>query len=147
MITREGGCFCGAVRYRVEGEPVDAGYCHCRMCQRSVGAPVVAWGTWRRKRFVWLSPEPATLRSSARAARRFCSACGTQLLFWGEDAPQVVDVNLATLDDPAAIRPGHHIWIMSRIPWFDTADSLPRYHDVGADERGLRLGDDPPAQD
>jgi hypothetical protein len=142
--TREGGCFCGAVRYRVEGEPVDAGYCHCRMCQRSAGAPVVAWGTWRRERFRWLTHEPAILRSSKEAQRRFCAACGTQLLFWGEDEPEVVDVNLATLDDPAGVRPDHHIWIMSRIPWFDIADDLPRYRDAGADERARRH-DEPPA--
>lgn len=136
MNVAEGGCFCGAVRYAVEGEPAGAGYCHCRMCQRSVGAPVVAWGTWPCQRFRWLTPEPATLRSSPEAERRFCAACGTQLLFWGRDEPDVVDVNLATLDDPAAFRPGHHIWVESRIPWFDTADALPRHARSSRDGQG-----------
>ena len=45
MVT-DGGCLCGAVRYRLEGPPLHADYyCHCRMCQRAAGAPVVAWGT------------------------------------------------------------------------------------------------------
>ena len=38
-----GGCLCGAIRYRITGAPVEALYCHCRMCRRAHGAPVVAW--------------------------------------------------------------------------------------------------------
>lgn len=139
----DGGCFCGAVRYRVEGAPLDAAYCHCRMCQRTTGAPVVAWGSWPRERFSWRGSEPRVLRSSEQAVRRFCAECGTQVLFWTAGAPALVDVNLATLDDPARIRPEYHIWTASRIPWFETADTLPRHADAGADgqlmrERGRR---------
>ncbi|HEX6636422.1 MAG TPA: hypothetical protein VF033_02095 [Steroidobacteraceae bacterium] len=40
----EGGCACGAVRYRLASAPFDAGYCHCEVCRRSSGAPVSpAW--------------------------------------------------------------------------------------------------------
>jgi hypothetical protein len=35
-----GGCLCGAVRFQVTTEPLDAYYCHCRMCQRTGGAPL-----------------------------------------------------------------------------------------------------------
>ncbi|MGD9509835.1 MAG: GFA family protein [Geminicoccaceae bacterium] len=137
---REGGCFCGAARYRVAGPPIDAGYCHCRMCQRSVGAPVVAWGTWPSGSFQWLTEEPATLASSAEGRRQFCARCGTQLLFRATDEPERVDINLATLDDPAGIVPEYHVWTASRIPWFETADALPRYPDAGRDRPGLREG-------
>ncbi len=134
----DGGCFCGVVRYRVEGAPLDAAYCHCRMCQQTTGAPVVAWGSWPRERFSWRGSEPKVLRSSEQAVRRFCGECGTQVLFWTADAPALVDVNLATLDDPARIRPEYHIWTASRIPWFETADTLPRHADAGADARLMR---------
>lgn len=136
---RSGGCFCGAVRYRIEGEPVDAGMCHCRVCQRSTGAPVVAWGSWDATRFVWLSGEPQTLQSSPEGQRRFCGACGTHLLFWTADEPELVDVNLVTLDEPAAVAPSYHIWTASRISWFDTADALPRFPDAGIDSREHRV--------
>ena len=39
----EGGCLCGALRYRLDAAPLDIGYCHCSMCRRSTGAPVLAW--------------------------------------------------------------------------------------------------------
>lgn len=138
MTMRAGGCFCGAVRYQVEGDPLDAAYCHCRTCQRTTGAPVVAWATWPRERFSWLGAEPKTLHSSTTGQRSFCGDCGTQLLFWTADAPALFDVNLATLNDPAAVRPDYHIWTASRIPWFETADELPRYPDAGPDGRLMR---------
>jgi hypothetical protein len=141
MVTlRSGGCFCGAVRYQVEGEPVDAGYCHCRTCQRTTGAPAVAWGSWDAARFAWLRGEPRTLPSSSAGQRRFCGACGTHLLFWTTDEPELVDVNLVTLDEPAAVAPAYHIWTAGRIVWFDTADALPRFPDAGIDSREHRAG-------
>ena len=123
----EGGCFCGAVRYRLEGPPLVADYCHCRMCQRAAGAPVVAWGTWPADRFVWLRGEPATFASSARGERSFCRTCGTSLTFVDPGDVGQVDVALATLDEPAAFPPTRHIWTASRMPWLEVADSLPRH--------------------
>ena len=124
-LPLEGGCLCGAVRYRISSEPRSADYCHCRMCRRAAGAPVVARLTVAHAAFAWIKGKPAVYRSSAEAERLFCPACGTQLAL--RDEPDHLDVTLASLDDPAAVRPSCHIWTASRIAWFDTADDLPRY--------------------
>jgi hypothetical protein len=126
-LPLEGGCLCGAVRYRIGAEPDDAGYCHCRMCQRASAAPVVPWLTVAREALVWTKGDPAVYRSSAKAERLFCRKCGTPLVFREIAEPGSLDVTLASLDDPAAVRPDHHGWTSSRIPWFETADDLPRY--------------------
>jgi hypothetical protein len=126
-LPLEGGCLCGAVRYRLSAEPTHAGYCHCRMCQRSAGAPVVAWLSMAREGFAWTGGTPAVYRSSQKAERLFCPACGTQLVFREPAEPHFLDVTLASLDDPGAVRPGRHIWTSSRIAWFDTRDDLPRH--------------------
>jgi hypothetical protein len=130
----EGGCLCGAVRYAVEGPPLDAGYCHCRLCQRSTGAPVVAWATWPEARFAWTKGTPNLFASSPQGQRWHCGTCGTQLLFARMNGPDHRDVTLASLDDPAQLAPEYHIWTTSRIAWFDIADSLPRHPDGGPDE-------------
>jgi hypothetical protein len=132
-LPLEGGCLCGAVRYRISAEPHHADYCHCRMCQRASGAPVVAWLTVASEAFEWAKGEPAVYRSSPKAERLFCPNCGTQLVFRAVAEPDHLDVTLASLDDPEAVRPTHHIWTASRIGWFDTADDLPRYPESGPD--------------
>jgi hypothetical protein len=130
-LPLEGGCLCGGVRYRISAEPHHAGYCHCRMCQRSAGAPVVAWLTMASDAFAWLKGEPVAYRSSQKAERLFCAACGTQLVFREFAEPDQLDVTLASLDDPESVRPSHHIWTASRIGWFEIADDLPRYPERG----------------
>jgi len=129
----EGGCLCGRLRYAVTLSAIDAGYCHCRLCQRSAGAPVLAWATFPVDRLRFLAGRPSVYRSSPHGERSFCGACGTQIFFRSESAPPRIDINLATLDDPGLIAPEYHIWTASRIPWFETADSLPRHPDNGPD--------------
>ncbi len=122
----EGGCLCGAVRYAADRlEP--AGYCHCRMCQKASGAPVVAWTHAPPGAFRWTRGTPRRYRSSAISTRYFCGDCGSQLASLLTKAPEEVDLNLATLDHPEAIAPAYHIYTASRVPWLEIADDLPRH--------------------
>lgn len=128
----EGGCHCGAVRYRIGLCEGDSAYCHCRMCQRTAGAPVLAWMSVPSAAFAFVRGAPKIYRSGHASQREFCGACGTQLLYRG-DHGRSVDINTATMDDPTLAPPQYHIWCMSRIGWFDTADALPRFDDQGPD--------------
>jgi len=123
----DGGCLCGALRFRVTAAPLDSGYCHCRMCQRNSGAPVVAWVTFPATSFAWIKGMPGSFASSAHAQRQYCSHCGSYLVFLNAQAPAEISVNTASLDDPGAFPPRKHIYSTSRIPWFRTDDSLPRH--------------------
>lgn len=125
---------CEEVRYRVSGHPVDAGYCHCRICQRSSGAPVLAWLTVAAERFSYVRGRPSVFRSSPRGQREFCARCGTQIAFRRSESAPMVDVTLASLDDPSAVAPEYHIWRGSRIAWFETTDRLRRHDDAGPDK-------------
>jgi hypothetical protein len=128
----EGGCLCGALRYRVLPGEADSAYCHCRMCRRAGGSPALAWFSVPHARFAYIKGTPRRYRSSAAAIREFCEACGSPILFRPDDHPKV-DIATATLDDPALVPPAYHIWRMSRLPWFETTDALPRYDDRGPD--------------
>lgn len=128
----EGGCHCGAVRYRVTPCEGDSAYCHCRICQRTAGAPVLAWISIPLAAFAYVNKPPRVYRSGPASQREFCGDCGTQLLFRA-DQGRTVDVNTATLDDPEIAPPHYHIWRASKIGWFETADPLPRFDDQGPD--------------
>jgi hypothetical protein len=132
-LILDGGCLCGAVRYRATAVPTKSSYCHCRMCQRSAGSPVLAWAGVPASTFAYVAGEPRIYRSSARAQREFCPTCGTQLVI-RDDGAIDIDITIASLDEPARLPPRYHIWRMSRIEWFETADSLPR-HNADREER------------
>jgi hypothetical protein len=97
------------------------------MCRRAGAAPVVARLTVAGAALSWIRGTPAVYRSSAEAERLFCPKCGTQLAL--RDEPDHLDVTLASLDSPEAVRPRYHIWTSSRVGWFEIADDLPRFPD------------------
>ena len=133
-MTLDGGCLCGRLRYHVDGPLLQSDWCHCRLCQRSAGAPAVAWLTVPRSAFRFTQGEPRTFASTAKGRRQFCADCGTQLVFFDGDAER--DVTLASLDDPTAVAPQDHIWTMSQLPFVKLADGLPRHRQARRDSEG-----------
>jgi hypothetical protein len=131
-----GGCLCGALRYASQSEPIESGYCHCRTCQRSSGAPVLVWATFPIEHFQYTSGKPTIYRSSDIGSREFCSSCGTQIAFRELPDPKTVDVMVGSLDQPERITPTCHIWCRSRISWFETADDLIKYEEDAPPENG-----------
>ena len=121
----EGGCLCGAIRYRIRVAPTDVVHCHCSMCRRASGAPAVTWATVASADFAIVKGAPKRYVSSARASRQFCAECGAQLTFQYNDRPDEIDVTVATLDDPAAVPPRQHVWAEDRIAWLTLDPELP----------------------
>ena len=126
-----GGCLCGAVRYEFEGEPGIAGWCHCKMCQRSSGAPAQTYVLLPLSGFRYVADEPALYRSSENGERRFCATCGGQIEFRDRRDPDAVSLNSGTLDDPALTPPDRHIWTSSEVSWFGDAPRLRRFAEDG----------------
>jgi hypothetical protein len=127
MTMREGGCFCGAIRYRITGEPTQVNHCHCRMCQRLSGAPVVTWATFKTTDVQFLKGGPKWIRSSDIATRGFCANCGTQLIWRPDKETDETDISAASLDEPNSVHPNDHIWTESALDWMGMSDRLPRY--------------------
>ena len=127
ILAVEGGCVCGAIRYRVEGTPTNSMICHCGTCRRVAAAPVVAWVTFPRARFRILQGQPSAFHSTAPVRRTFCVRCGTPLTYEHEDSPGFVDVTTCSLDDPEAFPPTHHSWLSHDLAWVRFGDRLPTF--------------------
>lgn len=115
-----GQCLCGAIRYRLTGEPLTYYACHCTDCQRRTGSAFALSLIMRREDLQLLQGEPARysadLPDGRRKAGRLCAACGTRL--WGEGKiAGIVVVQPGTLDQPCGLEPVAHIWIRSAQPW------------------------------
>lgn len=128
-----GGCLCQHIRYTIESPFIDAGFCHCRLCQSASGAPTTAWVTLPYSGFHYLNGTVNIFSSSPNYQREFCPHCGTQIAFRAQYQPKTIDVTLMSLDDSSQIKPEYHIWCESQVPWLSIHDHLPRYDDAGPD--------------
>ena len=122
-----GGCFCNAIRYHAGGKPLGVTHCHCSMCRRTSGAPVVTWATFPTAKLTITKGDPTRLESSARAVRTFCGRCGTPLTFQEHDRPETIDVTVGSMDHPNNFAPLDHTWTSSQLGWLKVDEHLPRH--------------------
>ena len=122
-----GGCHCGAVKYEMTAEVAHHALCHCTDCRKASGAPATAWAMAAADQ-VTITGEPLTYASSEHGRRLFCGACGTGLFYVNEVAlPGLVDVQIATLDDPDALPVQLHVQVAERIGWMTHLGDLPAF--------------------
>lgn len=121
----EGGCQCGALRYRIEAPLRDIAHCHCSVCRRSSGGILTTWVTVPLPAFQWLAGTPRAFESSPSCTRYFCGDCGAHLALFTRLSPRTLDVTVATLDDPGQAPAERHIWVGSRLAWLTVDPQLP----------------------
>jgi hypothetical protein len=120
----EGGCLCGAVRFRARPTHREGYYCHCRMCQLAFGNTRATFINLRKDEVEWTRGAPAHYASSAFAKRGFCGRCGTPLSFEYLDS-QRMDLSVGSLDEPGVFRPTSHFAIETRVDAWHHDDGLP----------------------
>ena len=122
----EGGCLCGAIRYRVSGEAVAATLCHCRSCRRASGGTNVAWAVFDKSGFEWIGDEPVAYSSSPGIEWLHCAKCGSLVGYTRSSRPNHVDITTGTLDQPERYPPTVEIWLEHRISWETLDPDLPK---------------------
>jgi hypothetical protein len=117
----EGGCLCGAIRYRLKAEPLTFYVCHCTDCQKQTNTSFNLSMPVARESFERVRGEPGSYSVPLSGGRtwngRYCTSCITRV--WSEPPkfPQVINLRPGTLDDVAQVRPVGHIWTRSAQPW------------------------------
>jgi hypothetical protein len=110
--TRTGGCLCGAVRYRVEGEPAHVGRCHCTDCRKESGGTGTVYGQWPEDAF------EVTGDLTTYQGRSFCPRCGSRVMNAIDPDDELVELRIGSLDDaPFGLKPEAEIWVKRREPW------------------------------
>ncbi len=128
----EGGCLCGAVRYRSAAEPVMVAVCHCRNCQKQAGSAFSI--------IVAVPADSLAVRGETKTyvdhgdsgntvLRIFCPQCGSPLISDVESpgAAGLRFIKAGTLDDPSWLAPGIHVWCRSKQPWVTIDPGAPQF--------------------
>lgn len=123
----DGGCLCGAIRFRAHGVPLALSRCHCRSCRLAAGSAGVAWAIFKRSDFALLQGELAHYRSSPNAIRTFCGTCGTSISYEPSDKPENIEVTSSTFDHPNRFAPSREVWVSHRLTWEPLDPALPQF--------------------
>lgn len=132
-MSIEGGCNCGAIRYRIDAEPMAVAACHCANCRRQSGAAfsvnllvpeaaMTVTGTLA-------SYQDTDTDSGQPVQRQFCGACGSPIRSVIGSMPGMVAVKAGTLDNAGAYAPAVHVWLQSALPWAAASipDGVPKF--------------------
>jgi hypothetical protein len=124
-----GGCYCGALRYVAEGEPMMQAQCHCRECQYITGGSPNVFIAMPVAGFAYTKGEPrAFTRTDIErpVTREFCGNCGTHIVTRPQGFPAVI-VKVGSLDDPSVFTPGVAIYTIDKQPFHTIAEGLPAF--------------------
>jgi hypothetical protein len=91
------------------------------------GAPYMAFFLVPRAQVEFTGERRALYRSSAVASRGFCGRCGTALTWEGDKHPDMIDIAIATLDEPARLPPTDQIFAAEAIDWARDLSALPSH--------------------
>lgn len=125
----EGGCYCGAVRYKAEADPLMQAQCHCRECQYITGGSPNMFIAVPVGSFTYIKGAPKQFKRSDLAqpvTREFCAECGTHMVTTLPHMPVAV-VKVGTLDDPSQFTPALAMFTVDKQPFHLIAEGLPAF--------------------
>ncbi|MCJ2187930.1 GFA family protein [Novosphingobium beihaiensis] len=148
--VHEGGCGCGALRYRVHGEPIFVNNCHCTLCQHQTGSTSVVNAFYESERIEIVSGETREDEVKSGSGGRHvicrCAACGTAVMsHYDPIGKRGAGLRAGTFDDPSWIRPDAIIFVSEKMPWVTLPEGIPafettyKFSDVLPPERMARL--------
>ncbi|HTV30620.1 MAG TPA: GFA family protein [Xanthobacteraceae bacterium] len=126
----EGGCYCGRLRYKAEGEPMMKGQCHCRECQYISGGDANVFLAMPIAGFAYTKGTPKTFSRTdleQPVTREFCANCGTHIVSRPPGFPAVI-IKVGTLDDPKAFGvPNMAIFTIDKQGFHHIPDGIPAF--------------------
>ena len=142
MSERQGGCLCGAIRWRATVSPFWSAHCHCASCRKTTGAPLTSYLAFSKASVAWHG-QRSFRASSPGATRGFCPDCSTALSLMSTRWPGELYVPAATLDDLTLFAPEAHVFWADRVPWLSLNDDLPKYDGRAPSALPSQMGERP----
>ncbi len=129
VMSHEGSCTCGNVRFELTAEPMIVHACHCTQCQRVTGSAFVINAVVEKAAVALLSGAPRAAHfEGTRHTAYFCDDCGTYV--WSEYAGGLGAcwfVRVGTLNDPGSCPPDVHIFTSTKQAWVVLPEGVPQF--------------------
>ncbi len=135
-----GRCLCEAISYEIESPLGPIFNCHCSKCRRWHGAAFRTRASIKKSQFKWVTGEHllSKFHSSDNVIKTFCSVCGSNLMSFYENDPNLVGVPLGGLEQDPKCTPVANIFVGSKSPWFQLTDGLPQHEEWSVSESDVR---------
>ncbi len=132
-MTITGECFCGEVKYQVDGRLHDARSCHCSRCRKAFSAQASAYALVNAQDFQWLSGQDllTSYVGEHGFGLQFCRQCGSTLC--GILDGVIHGITLGCLNDDPEIQIGQHIYVGSKAQWEVIPEGVPQFKEGATD--------------
>ena len=116
-----GGCLCGAVSYEFDkSNLISSHYCHCLDCQKSTGsgkATILMLPTMAIEMKGELKFHTTPTASGRNMNRGFCGECGSPVLSFIKEMPEVQFVKAGSLNDSSWLKIDSSFYSSSAHAW------------------------------
>ena len=124
-----GECFCGAIKYKINGKLRDARSCHCPDCRKAFSSQASAYALVNPEEFSWISGKVSLTSYESRKGEGllFCKICGSTLC--GTFNGVIQGVTLGCVNGEPEIEIGMHIYVASKANWEIIPDGVIKYQE------------------
>jgi len=125
-----GECFCGDIKYQINGSLRDARSCHCSRCRKAFSAQASAYALVEPENFKWLTGEELLTSYVGKYGfgLQFCSKCGSTLCGIFDNV--IHGITLGCINGDPKIELGRHIYVGSKASWEVIAEGVPQYQEA-----------------
>ena len=128
-MTITGECFCGEIKYEINGDLHDARSCHCSRCRKAFSSQSSAYALVKPGEFRWLAGEELLTAYVGEHGYglQFCSKCGSTLV--GVFNNEVHGITLGCVNGDPDVKLARHIYVGSKASWETIAPGVPQYEE------------------
>ena len=128
-MSHTGRCLCGSITYEFSVDPVMAGVCHCKNCQRQAGSAFsTIYGIPKAAFEMQGTPklyQDSDTDSGNTVQRYFCENCGSPIYSGISSQPDVLFLKTGTLDSTEGFAPQFQVFCETKQDWVQLAEGVP----------------------
>ena len=120
-----GHCYCGAIKFEIDGRSDWVGHCHCESCRRASGSVMTTFAGFNHDQVTFTGKQPNQFDSGDGVTRSFCGTCGSPIAYQNKQHPQSIHLQLGVFDDLEALAPQDHSFRNEKPSWLHADEDLP----------------------